>query len=165
VGFGGTTANISIGGLDERLSGMLNGVLALLNTGGKRLDRRGGFETSSAIFVDPELANAFRTAVEGVIDLESKSAGPGPLTTLLAGLMPPVLSSLQAVLGSPTVTELISAVDGLLGVAKTMDKALTGCNCTSGPVLESSRRFVAAAGGMQNWINEHPDIARTGGTE
>ncbi|KXN82957.1 hypothetical protein AN958_02040 [Leucoagaricus sp. SymC.cos] len=164
-GFAGVSANMTIGGLSPKLSGALNGILGLLNAGGKKLTRREGAGVVSAVFLDTDLAKAFTTAVEGANDLELKSASPGPVATLLAGLMPPVLASLQSVLGSPTITGLISAVDGLLGAAKEMDKSLTDCNCTTVSVLESSGRFVASVMEIQGWIEEHPDVVRTDGAD
>jgi hypothetical protein len=165
LGLGRVSANMTIGGLGPGLSGTLNDILSLLNAGGRKLARRRGTEVPSAIFSNSELAKAFTTVVEGAIDLESKAAGPGPAATLLGGLMPPVLASLQAVLGSPTVVGLISAVDDLLGAAKEMDKSLIKCECTSVAVLDSSGRFVAAATGIQRWMGEHPDVVRTDGVD
>lgn len=166
LGLGGVSANMTVSGLSPGLSGTLNGILRLLNAGGSKLAARdGGVSFSSVVFSDAGLARAFMVAVESAIDLESKSTTSGPVASLLAGLLPPVLASLQAVLGSPTAIGLVSAVDGLLASAKKMDKSFTSCNCSTGPVSDSSERFVAAVMDIQGWVNDNPDVVRTEGAD
>ena len=155
LGLSGVSANMTIDGLDSGLSSTLTGALSLLHVGARKVAREEDGEFSPVIFSDPELAKAFTAAVETVTDLRLKSADPGPVASLLAGLLPPVLASLQAVLDSPTVTGLVSVVDDLLGSAKKMDTLLTNCSCATVLVLESSGRFVTAVMAVQSWVDEH----------
>ena len=155
LGLSGVSANMTIDGLDSGLSSTLTGALSLLHVGARKVAREEDGEFSPVIFSDPELAKAFTAAVETVTDLRLKSADLGPVASLLAGLLPPVLVSLQAVLDSPTVTGLVSVVDDLLGSAKKMDTLLTNCSCATVLVLESSGRFVTAVMAVQSWVDEH----------
>ena len=154
LGLSGVSANMTIDGLDAGLSGTLNGVLGWLHARTRETVQEDN-DFFSFIFSDPGLAKAFTTVVETAINLELKLADLGPIASLLAGLLPPVLVSLQAVLGSQTVTGLVPVVDDLLGSAKEIDTLLTNCNCATALLLESSGLFVTAVMDIQSRINEH----------
>lgn len=154
LGLSGASANMTIDGLDAGLSGTLNDVLGWLHARTREMAKEDN-DFFSVIFSDPGLAKAFTTVVEAAINLELKLVDPGLIASLLAGLLPPVLVSLQAVLDSQTVTGLVPVVDNLLGSAKEIDTLLTNCNCATALLLESSGIFVTAVMDIQSRINEH----------
>jgi len=154
LGLSGVSANMTIDGLDAGLSGTLNGILGWLHARTRKMTQEDD-DFFSVIFSDPRLAEAFTTVVEAAINLELKLADPGPIATLLADLLPPVLVSLQAVLGSQTVAGLVPVVNNLLNSAKEMDTLLTNCSCATALLLESSGIFVTAVMDIQSRINKH----------
>lgn len=159
----GISGNVTVGGLGRGFSAALNGILNAFNLGATRARRAGGGSAAvnSAIFMDSSLTQLFRAAVEYAIDLEMKTASsPGPVASLLAGSMSSVISSMQAMLGSPTVAGLIGEVDGLLRATRKMNRSLTACHCTSLPVEESTGRFVGAVKEVGRWLDEHARMSR-----
>ncbi|XP_006456052.1 hypothetical protein AGABI2DRAFT_77291 [Agaricus bisporus var. bisporus H97] len=159
----GISGNVTVGGLGRGFSAALNGILNAFNLGATRARRAGGGSAAvnSAIFMDSSLTQLFRAAVEYAIDLEMKTASsPGPVASLLAGSMSSVISSMQAMLGSPTVAGLIGEVDGLLRATRKMNRSLTACHCTSLLVEESTGRFVGAVKEVGRWLDEHARMSR-----
>ncbi|KAF9451571.1 hypothetical protein P691DRAFT_773008 [Macrolepiota fuliginosa MF-IS2] len=161
LGLSVISGNATISGLGVGLSGILNGILNALNAGPGETSDAGGTSGPAAVFVNLELTRLLAAVVKVAIDLESKLAPSTPGSRRLSSLMTSVVSSLQAVLASPTVAGLVSEVDHLLGVAKEMGGSLAGCHCATEHVLISAEQLLDATLIVKVWFDQHPDVIRT----